>query len=103
MYFGRKKYWRSEKQSYIKGILDNTCCPLSEPLDAVKKVLSKFAGPVLLSGFLTKGYFPRVSRQSCLSANDEYDNEMIPGVVQRSVICFTAEETPGKPQLGDRR
>jgi hypothetical protein len=28
---------------------------------------------------------------------------MIPGAVHRSpVICLTAEENPGKPQLGDR-
>ena len=34
--------------------------------------------------------------------NDKHDNEMIPGVVHRSPgICLTAEETPGKPQLGD--
>ena len=33
----------------------------------------------LLSGFLVKGYLLRVSRQSCLSASDKGDNEMIPG------------------------
>ena len=35
--------------------------------------------------------------------NDKNDNEMIPGAVLRSPgICLTAEESPGKPQLGDR-
>ena len=35
--------------------------------------------------------------------NDKGDNEMIPGAVHRSPgICLTAEENPGKPQLGDR-
>ena len=37
-------------------------------------------------------------------ANDKGDNEMIPGAVHRYPgICLTAEENPGKPQLGDRR
>ena len=36
-------------------------------------------------------------------ANDKGDNEMLLGAVQRSLgICLTAEENPGKPQLGDR-
>ena len=36
-------------------------------------------------------------------ANNMYDNEMILGAVDRSPgICLTAEENPGKPQLGDR-
>ena len=57
----------------------------------------------LLSGFLTKGHLPRVSRQSRLSANDKGDDEKIPGAVYRSTdICPTAEENPGKPKLGDR-
>ena len=35
-------------------------------------------------------------------ANDKGENEMIPGAVHRSPgICLTAEENPGKPQLGD--
>jgi hypothetical protein len=35
-----------------------------------------------------------------LVANDKGDNKMIPGAVHRSpVICLTAEESPGKPQL----
>ena len=36
-------------------------------------------------------------------ANDKDDNEMIPGAVNISpVICHTAEENSGKPQLGDQ-
>ena len=47
----------------------------------------------LLSGFLAKGHLPRLSRQSRLSANDNCDNQMIPGDVHRSPgICLTAEE-----------
>ena len=58
----------------------------------------------LLSGFLVTGHLPRVSRKSRSSANDKSDNEMILGAVHRSPgIWFTAEKTPGKPQLGDRR
>jgi hypothetical protein len=35
-------------------------------------------------------------------ANDKDDNEMFPGAVHRSPgICLTADENPGKPQLGD--
>ena len=34
-------------------------------------------------------------------ANDNVNNEMIPGAVNRSPgICLIAEEKPGKPQLG---
>ena len=52
----------------------------------------------ILSGFLAKGHLPRVS-----VTNDKGDNEMIPGAVHISRgICLTAEENPGKPQLGDR-
>ena len=35
-------------------------------------------------GSLANGHLPRVSRQSRLSANDEGDNEMIPGILQKS-------------------
>ena len=36
-------------------------------------------------------------------ANDKGDNELIPGAAHRSPgICLTAEESSGKPQLGDR-
>ena len=38
-----------------------------------------------------------------MSTNDKGDNEMFLGAVHRSPgICLTAEETPRKPQLGDR-
>ena len=57
----------------------------------------------LLSGFLTQGHLPRVSRQSCLSANDKGGNGMIPGAVLRATgIYLTAEENPRKLQLGDK-
>ena len=56
--------------------------------------------------------FVRVPRQWPLAlsiisvtsvANDKDDNEMILGAVDISPgICLTAEETPRKPQLGDR-
>ena len=45
---------------------------------------------------------PRVSRQSCLSANDKGDNEVTTGAVHRSPgISLKAEENPGKSQLRD--
>ena len=44
-----------------------------------------------------------MSRQSRRSDNDKGVNEMIPGAVHRSLdIYLTAEENPGKLQLGDR-
>jgi hypothetical protein len=47
----------------------------------------------LLSEILANGHLPQVSHQSCLSANDEGDNKMVPGAVHRSPgICLTAEE-----------
>ena len=40
--------------------------------------------------------------QYVLTHNDKNNNEMIPGAVQRPPgICLTAEESPGKLQLGD--
>ena len=56
----------------------------------------------LLSGVPANFDLSRVSRQSSLSANDKGDNDMIPGAVHRSSgIYLTAEENPGKSQLGD--
>ena len=53
-----------------------------------------------MSGFLAEGHLSRVLR---LFANEEGDNEMIPGTVHRSPgMCLTAEENPGKTQLGNR-
>ena len=58
-------------------------------------------GHQLLSGFLTRGYLPRVLRQSHLSAKDKSDGEIIPGTVHRPPdIYLKGEENPGKPQLG---
>ena len=37
------------------------------------------------------------------SANDKDGNEIIPETADKSGTCFTVEEIPGKPQLGDRR
>ena len=55
----------------------------------------------LLSELLAKGHFPECHVVTSV-ANDKDDNEMIPGVVHRSpVICLTAEENPGKPQVGN--
>jgi hypothetical protein len=47
-----------------------------------------------------------MSRQSRLTVNDKGANEI--GLIQKAVhrspgIYLTAEENPGKPQLGDRR
>ena len=51
----------------------------------------------------TEAPLPRVSLQSCLSANDRSANEMLLGTVHISpAICLITEENPGKPQLGDR-
>ena len=56
----------------------------------------------LLSGFLAKGHLLRLSLSVTSVANDKGDKEMILGAVHRSPgICFTAEENPRKPQLGD--
>ena len=53
-----------------------------------------------LPEFLAKDHLTRVARQL---ANDKDDNEVKPGTVHRlSRISLTAEENPGKSQLGDR-
>ena len=52
----------------------------------------------LLSAFLAKCRFPRVSRHSRLSAKNKNDNEMIHGAVHRSPYSWG---NPGKPQLVD--
>ena len=52
--------------------------------------------------FLAKGHVPRESHLSHLSTYNKGDNEMTPRAVHRSPgIYFTAEENPGKPQLGE--
>ena len=79
-----------------------TCCPGSHGLRPKKRKKKKlqlvWRCHQLLSGFLSKDHFPRVS-----VANDKGDNEIILGAVHRSHgICLTAEENPRKPQLGYR-
>ena len=57
-----------------------------------------------MQGFLAKGHLPRMSRQSPQSANDVLvgDNEVKLRAGHRSPGSYlTAEEIPGKPQLGD--
>ena len=50
-----------------------------------------------MSGFLDNDHFPRVSHHSHLSGD-----EVKPGAMHRSHdIYLTAEENPGKPQLGE--
>ena len=52
---------------------------------------------------ILKDHFPRVSRQSCLSANYKSDNEMIPGAAHGSPgIYLRTEENSENPKLGDR-
>ena len=48
-------------------------------------------------------HLPRVSRQSCRSADDTDGNEMIPGALLSPCIYLSTEENSGKPQLGDHR
>ena len=51
--------------------------------------------------FIQCGGAPNVASVTSI-ANDKGDNKMILGAVHRSPdICLTAEENPGKPQLGD--
>ena len=77
------------------------CCTWSHGLQPKKNFKLAWRCYQLLSGFLAKGHFLRVSRESSLSAND---NEITPEAVHRSPgICLTAEENSGKPQLGHRR
>ena len=58
---------------------------------------------VVISEFLVNDQLPRVSRQSCVSANDKGDNELKREAVRRSsCIYLTAAENPGKFQLGGR-
>ena len=65
-----------------------------------KKLMLVWRYYKLLSGCLANGHFPRVSRQSRLSANNKDDNEMKPAAEHRlSGIYFKAEQNS---QLGDR-
>ena len=74
-----------------------SCCPWSHGLGQNSFTLV-WRCHQLLSGFLAKGHVTSVAS----IANDKSDNEMTPGAVHRfSGICLTAEENPGKPQLGE--
>ena len=62
--------------------------------------MAVLAAPVRVSS--QRPLVPRVASVTWV-ANDKGDNEMILGAVHRSPgICLTAEETPRKPQLGER-
>ena len=66
-----------------------------------KQLYASMACHQLLSGFLANGHLPRVSRQSCLPANDKSNNEVKPGAVHKYPnIYLKAEEKPGEYQLG---
>ena len=55
----------------------------------------------LLSGFLAKGYLPRVPYQPLLSANDK-DDKVMPGTVNWSPgIYLMGLDISGKSQKGD--
>ena len=75
-----------------------------EPWAAIKKSFKLVWGCYqLLSGLLSNGQLPRMSRQSLLSADVTRDNEMIPGAVYRFPgVYLISEENPGKSQIGDR-
>ena len=84
-------------QFIIHGV--NACCQW-DPWAEAKKLSARVAVPPAPV---------RVPSQRLLSpnvrsvTNDEGINEMIRGTVHRSPgICLTAEENPGKSQLGDR-
>ena len=67
----------------------------------IRECLSVVDGAMGCGGALAIGHLPRVSR---LSVNYKGDNDMLPEAVHRYPgIYLTAEESPGNPQLGDRR
>ena len=78
------------------------CCPWSHGLHP-KKLLASVAMPPAPVRFPSqRPLAPSVSSVTSV-ANDKRDNEMIPGAMHRSPgSCLTAEENPGKLQLGDR-
>ena len=72
----------------------------TEPWAAAKKLSVSVA--VLPAPVRVKSQRPLAPRVTSVT-NDKGDNEMILGAVHKSPgICFTAEENPRKPQLGDR-
>ena len=74
-----------------------------EPWTTAKKALANVEVPSIPVWVPSQWPLAQVSHQSHWSAKDNGDNEMILGTVHRSPgIYLTAEETPGKPQLGLR-
>ena len=77
------------------------CCPWSHGLRPKKLHASMAVLPAPVRVPSHKLLAPSVTSFTSV-ANDTGDNEMIPGAVHKSPgICLTAEEIPGKPQLGD--
>ena len=79
-----------------------TFCPWSHELTPKKRLQAS----VLVSPAPVRvpSQRPLMSCQSRLSINDKGNNVMKPWAVHRPPgIYLTAEENPGKPQLGDRR
>ena len=69
-------------------------------MDCIQKILSVSVAvpPAPVQVPIQRPLAPSVASVT----NDKGDNEMIPRAVHRSPgICLTAEENPGKPQLGD--
>ena len=84
--------------NFMKYIIDKFCTVRSRGLFP-KELYTSVAVPSVLVQFLTNDHFLGVSHQSLLS-NDDVDNK---GAVHRSHrIYFTAEETRGRPLLGDQ-
>ena len=81
--------------------ISRSCLLSMEPWTAAKKSFKLvWRYHQLLSGFLVKDHLPL---SVTFVSNDKGDNEMIPGAVHRFPDIFlTAEENPGKLQLGDR-
>ena len=76
-----------------------SCCPWSHGLRPKKLSVSVAVPPAPVR---VPGQRPLAPSVASI-ANDKGDNEMILGAVNRSPgICLIAEETPRKPQLGDR-
>ena len=75
-----------------------------EPWDAAEKKISvSMAVPQAPVRFPSQRPLAPSVASVMSVANEKGDNEMILGAVHRSPgICFTAEENPKKPQLGDR-
>ena len=55
-----------------------------------KKLYASVTVPPFLCWFLANGHLPRVSRQSCMCASDNGDNEIIPGLFT-GLLAFTLQ------------